>query len=257
MRASSRPILLRQLQALALVSAIVASATIMTPEISAAQVTNFKACSQGTLANCANIRLTSTIGAGVGGSNLFQIGVSNLGSLSTPTLPTSIYFLSLLTGKPAVAAGAETDVLATPVALGGATVSNAAPWSIFETGDVIFLSAPGNDGIGNCATSTPVGGFGLMARTCGLANFISFNFSTVRAFDPRLFTLGDLEFVAIAPSNIADSCNDRTPCAVTAATTVPEPTSLALVAAGFLAIITARSRRQSGRGLRSPTTGEG
>ena len=254
MRVFSRPVLARRLQAMAFTSAV-AGATMMLPESSSAQISNFKACSTGALANCANIRLTSTLGAGAGGTNLFQIGISNLGSLSTPTLPTSIYFLSLLTGKPAVAVGAETDVLATPLALGGATVSNAAQWSIFETGNAIFLSAPGNDGIGNCATSAPVGGFGLMARTCGVADFISFSFSTARAFDPRLFTLGDLEFVAIAPNNVADSCNDNTPCLVTPATTVPEPDSMALVAAGFLAIVIVRARRN--RGLQLHTSSEG
>ena len=70
MRAYSRPVLARRLQALTFTGAMVAVAIMMIPGISSAQTSNFKACSQGTLANCANVRLTSTLGAGIGGTNL-------------------------------------------------------------------------------------------------------------------------------------------------------------------------------------------
>lgn len=225
-------------------SCVVLTLPSMLPRALSAQVSSFQACSQGTLANCASIRLTSTLGAGAGGTNLFEISINNLGSTSNTALPTSIYFMTLLTGKPAAAPGTEVDVLASPVASGGATISDASPWSIFEDGEAIFLSALGNNGIGGCATSGAVDGFGQMGRTCGANNFISFSFSTTRAFTPAQFSLSDLEIVAIAPGNSGDSCNDVTPC-TTPRIVTPEPSSLALMMAGIAMVAVAGARRRT------------
>lgn len=241
-------VLPRRLANLAIASVLLSSASLMLPRTAMAQVSFFQACSQGALANCANIRLTSTIGAGSGGSNLFEIALTNLGSQSTPTLSTSVYFLSLLTGQAPVTPGTETDVLTTPSALGGATVSDNSSWNVYETGDAIFLSALSNNGVGNCVVSSAVGGFGQMANTCSASDFVSFSFSTARAFDPNQFSLADLEFVAIAPGNDADSCNDVTACIITPQTITPEPSTVALMIAGLSAIAFVGSRRRNKRG---------
>ncbi|MEO7996339.1 MAG: PEP-CTERM sorting domain-containing protein [Gemmatimonadaceae bacterium] len=227
---------------------VLAGTMLMLPRIGSAQVSYFQACSQGTLANCANIRLTSTLGAGSGGSNLFQIALTNLGSLSNPTLSTSVYFMSLLTGQAAVVPGMETDAFPTPLALGGATISDASSWNVFEKGDAIFLQSLSNDGVGNCGPAASFGGFGQMANTCGASQSVSFSFSTARAFDPNQFSLAGLEFVATAPGNEADSCNDVTLCTITPQTITPEPSTIVLMIAGLSAIAVVGSRRRKTRG---------
>jgi len=228
---------------------------LMLPGITHAQVSTFQACSQGALQNCASVRLTSQPGAGVGGSNLFQIAINNLGAPS-PTLATSIYFMSLLTGKPA-APGLENDLLVAPTSVGGASITDASNWSLFESGDAIFLSALGNNGVGNCAASAAVGGFGQMANTCAASSFVSFSFSTQRAFNPAQFSLSGMEFVAIATGNVADSCNDILPCTPARATVVPEPSTIALMIAGMSLIAVARTRRRSSAATRHlPPTSE-
>jgi hypothetical protein len=207
-------------------------AALLLPSVASAQSRSFEACSQGSMANCAGIRLTEQLGVGPGSSNLFEIALQNRGS-ATPGLASSIYFLALFTGH---AADAEIDPFATPTAEGGASVSDPTPWSIAESGDAIFLSSLGNFGIGGCAQSAPVGGFGQMAQTCGDDQFITFSFFTSRMFDLDLFELADLEFVAIADGNIADSCNADAPCVITPVTATPEPGTLLLGATGFVMV---------------------
>lgn len=230
-----------------LATTILTGAALLLPRIGAAQTSFFQACSQGALANCANIKLTSTLGAGAGGSNLFEIAISNLGSLSSPSTSTSVYFLSLMTGQAPVASGSEVDHSATPMAIGGATINDASDWSIFETGDALYLSGLDNDGIGNCGAAASFGGFGQMANTCGVSQFVSFSFSTTRAYDPNRFTLAGLEVVATAAGNDADSCNDTIGCVITPQSVVPEPSTYALMFAGLGAIaFVSRRRRVNG-----------
>jgi MYXO-CTERM domain-containing protein len=221
-------------------AALVAGLTL--PHAAAAQVSTFQACSPGALSNCATVRLTSQLGVGPGSTNLFEIALQNLGSQSAPSLATSLYFLALRTGQsPAI----EIDTLVTPTSVGGATISDPAGWSIAESGDAIFLSAAGNDGIGGCAASSSVGGFGQMAQTCGASDFVTFSFFTSRAFDVDAITLADMEFVAVANGNATDSCNDSTPCVVTPVTTTPEPGSMMLALTGLTGIAGVRLRRRS------------
>lgn len=218
-----------------------------------AQTSTIQACSQGALADCATIRSSIQLGIGPGGTNLFEIALQNLGSQSTPSLATSIYFLAFLTGEAAATPGTEVSALATPKAQGGATVSDASDWSIFESGDAIFLSALGNNGVGGCAGSSPVGGFGQMGQTCGPNDFITFSFFTTRTFDPNALTLADLEFVGIADGNPADSCNDGTPCKITS---TPEPATILLVSTGLAGIAGIRRRRRSSSVSHTTITGE-
>ena len=237
-------VLPRRLTNVAFASVMLTGASLMPSHTALAQTSFFQACSQGALANCANIRLTSTPGAGFGGSNLFEIALANLGSQSSPTLSTSVYFMSLLTGDAAVAPGSEVDAYPTPVALGGATIADASSWNAFDTGDAIFLSSLSNDGVGNCGVATSFGGFGQMANTCGAADFVSFSFSTTRAYDPNKFTLAGLEVVAMAPGNEADSCNDTVACTITPQTITPEPSTVVLMLAGLSALAVAGTCRR-------------
>jgi hypothetical protein len=228
-----------------LVSLAVSSAAamvLMFPGEAIAQTSTIQACSQGALADCATIRSSIQLGIGPGGTNLFEIALQNFGSQSTPSLATSIYFLAFLTGEAAATPGTEVNALATPKAEGGATVSDASDWSVFESGDAIFLSALGNNGVGGCAGSSPVGGFGQIGQTCGPDDFITFSFFTTRTFDPNAFTLADLEFVGIADGNPADSCNDATPCKITS---TPEPATILLVSTGLAGIAGMRRRRRA------------
>jgi MYXO-CTERM domain-containing protein len=223
---------------------------------SAQTTDSFRACTRGALSNCAVVQLTSQLGIGPGGLNFFEIALGNLGSRTSPSLATSIYFLSFVTGLPGVAPGAEVDALATPGAVGGAMISDPSPWSIFETGDAIFLSALGNDGVGGCAGSVPIGGFGQMARTCGPGQFVSFGFFTPRAFDPASVVLSGLEAVGLSPGLPADSCNGLTPCVISpVTTTTPEPAPAVLALTGLLMIAGLERRRRRGKGGQSSVVG--
>jgi len=227
------------------------------PRAIAAQTTSFEACSQGALADCATVQLTSQLGIGPGGLNLFQIAIQNMGSQTTPSLATSIYFLEFVTTQPPVEPGGEVDALATPTAVGGATVSDASDWSVFESGDAIFLSALGNTGVGGCASAPAVdGGIGQMGQTCGSDQFITFSFFTSRAFDTSALTLADVEFAGVAPGSPSDSCNDLTPCAISHVTTTPEPSSIILMLTGLTGIAGVRWRRRRVAAVRALTPSE-
>lgn len=218
----------------------------LSPSTTNAQTRTFEACSQGMLQNCAGIRLTSQLGVGPSNTNLFEISIQNLGSQAFPSVPTSLYILTLLTGQ-----GSDAnfvDALPTPTAVGGATVSDNAAWSLFESGDAIFLSSLANTGIGGCATGIPSGMFTHMGNTCGSNQFISFSFFTERTFDVNAITLAGLEFVALDANDTADSCNDLTPCLVSDVAVVPEPSTWLLMLAGLSAVgVVARRRASSTR----------
>lgn len=215
-------------------------ALVVTPTIAAAQsASEFTACSTGALSNCAVISLASQLGVGPGGTNLFQIAIANLGSQATPSLATTIYNLVFLTGQSPAPSGSEIDASLAPVAQGGATITDATPWDVFDSGDAIFLSALSNNGVGGCVASGATAGFSQAGQTCGDGQFLTFSFFTPRAYDPSAFTLADLEFLGLSPDLPADSCNDSTPCTVTRidtpppVTATPEPATIALVAAGL------------------------
>lgn len=221
------------------------AAAFVVPRAAVSQVSTVEACSQGALTNCSTIQLTSTLGIGPGGTNLFQIAIDNLGSQTSPSLATSIYFLSFLTGQAAVAPGSEVDALATPTATGGATISDASDWSVFESGDAIFLSALGNNGIGGCAASAPIGGIGQMGQTCGPDQSILFSFFTPRAFDLSTITLADMEIVGVAAGNPIESCSDATHCVITPVTATPEPSTILLMLTGLAVVSGAHWRRRA------------
>jgi hypothetical protein len=215
------------------------------PHSASAQSSMFQACSQGSLQTCAMIHLSQQLGVGPGGVNLFQIALQNLGSVTTPSFPSSILFLSFLTNAAPATPGTEVDALATPTAQGGATITDNAPWSVFESGDAIFLSVLGNDGIGGCAASAPVGGFGQMANTCGPNQFVTFSFFTPRAFDVSNIALADLEWAGIAPGNPGDNCIAGANCVITPVTATPEPGTMLLALSGLSGLAGMRLRRRS------------
>src|SRR5262245_11314559 len=92
------------------------AAMIAGPALASAQTSStFTACTQGVLANCSDIRLTSQLGVGLGGTNLFEIALRNLGSQSAPSLATTLYALVFATGQ-AAAPGEEVFGPVAPVA---------------------------------------------------------------------------------------------------------------------------------------------
>ena len=207
--------------------------------------TAFTACGSGPLGNCALIQLTSQLGIGPGGLNLFEIAIGNLGSTLLPTTPTSIYNLILSTGAPA-APGGEIDSPVAPIALGGAIITDPSPWDVFDSGDLIFLSALSNNGVGGCVAGAAVGGFGEAGQTCGADQLFAFGFYTSRIYDPASFSVLDMETVGLTSGLPAESCGAGVPCAISAApvTATPEPGTLILAVSGFCGIaVRVRSRR--------------
>lgn len=222
------------------------------PGVASAQTSEtFTACSQGALTNCTLISLTSTLGVGPGGLNLFEIALQNLGSTSSPTLATSIHFLSFTTGQPPVPPADFVDVNLPPVAVGGATVSDPSDWNVFETGDAIFLSALNNFGVGGCVAGAPIGGFGQMGNTCGSGQAIAFSFFTDRAFDAGNVRLSDLEIVGLSSNLPADSCNEQMPCVITPVVATPEPSTFALTLGGLSGVAGFRRRRRRPASVRA------
>lgn len=229
----------------AVVTGMVVSSVSLGVPLLAQTTRTVQACTGGVLSNCANIRWSSWASSAVGMTTL-EIAVSNLGSLSQPLLATSVYNFVFWTGLPADAI--FVDALVAPVAQGGATLSDPTGWNVYTAGDAIFLSALTNRGIGNCVTGTPQGGFGQAAQTCGSGQSISFTFDAPYAFDVTQFGIANMEVVGLDPALPADSCGDPSlPCAITEipATTTPEPTTLALLAPGAVAMIWLRRRIRS------------
>lgn len=192
----------------------------------------FTACTPGALTGCAELRLTA-------GPSLFEIALRAVGVTGAPAVPISVYNLVLGTGAAAV--GTPVPTLLGPIAEGGATVSNASDWEVFDAGDALFLSALSNRGVGGCATGADVGGFGQAATTCGGGQFVTFRFAPSAAFDPDRFTLLDLEVVALEDPLRAATCGGEVACVITAdtrgpVTMIPEPATVALVGAGVLAL---------------------
>lgn len=223
-----------------------------------AQASHFLACTTATLADCAELRLTSTVGGGTGGTTLFEIALRNAGSTTQPALPTSVYNLVLGTGLPAAASGSEVSAQVVPVPIGGATLADASPWDVFESGDALFLSALTNSGVGGCAAGPPVGGFGQAGTTCGSGQFLTFSFSTPRPLDPRRFTVLDLEVVGLAPGLPAGSCGGSRPCVITPldGNAAPEPATLPLLASGLMLLAgVGAQRRRAAAGNRSVPDG--
>lgn len=205
-------------------------------------------CTQGTLANCAMIQLTSQLGVGPGGLNLFEIAIHNGGSQTDPGMATTIYNLVFGTGQSPAVPGTEVDVAAVPTALGGAAVADPSAWDLFDSGDAIFLSAIMNNGVGSCVAGAPVGGFTQSGQTCGTDQFFSFSLFTSRIYDPVAFSLLDLEVVGLTDRLPADSCSDVSACTVsvsTPTTATPEPSALVLALTGFSGLGAVRLRRRS------------
>jgi len=198
----------------------------------AAQMRTLTACTPDQLAICAEMQFgTLTNGH-------FQIGLRTIGASSDLTLPISIYNLVFSTGAPVV--NNPQSTLLPPVAFGGASVSDPSDWEIFDTGDLIFLSALSNRGVGGCAKGADVDGFGQAVTTCGASQFGVFTFSPTSLFDPRLFTILNLEGVVLtAPASGASCGSPGNECVITSDVVVatPEPTSNTLFLLGLAILV--------------------
>lgn len=219
------------------------------PAVAGAQrARTFTACTPDALAFCAELRLTA-------GPTTFELALRTLGG-APATSPFSFYNLVLGTGAAAAAVPRTTAL--TSGAVGGAAVTDARPWELFDTGDALFLSALTDRGVGGCVTGADIGGFGQAATTCGAGQFVTFTFTPAGAFDPVAFDLGafsvlDLEAVALTPGLPAASCGaEGRACVITAdvptpgTTITPEPATLALVGAGLLLTGVAANARRRG-----------
>lgn len=211
------------------------------PRAASAQTSEFRACTLTTLETCAQINLSQQLGIGPGGLNLFSIALQNLGSSTQPLLPSALFYVMLNTGHDVAEPGTEVDALVTPQAAGGATLADASEWSLFDSGDAIFLSALSNFGIGGCAAGDPANGLGQMGQTCGPNETISFSFFTSRTYDMGAMSVADVEWGGLDANASNDSCIAGVNCAVTA---TPEPGTLLLAFTGLSGFLGAHRRRR-------------
>jgi hypothetical protein len=229
-----------------LAAAVVAAGALLagSPQRAAAQTRTLTVCTPDALAVCAELRFTASPGA-------FELALRALDAAGAPGLPVSLYNVVLGTGAPADPGGGASTPLP-PVGVGGAVVGDASAWDLFDGGDVIFLSALTNRGVGGCVAGPDVGGFGQAVTTCGAGQFATFAFAPTAAFDPDAFTILNLEFVGLADPVQGASCGaPGTECVITADTrpnVVPEPSTVALLGAGLLALAA------SARSCRATTT---
>jgi hypothetical protein len=207
------------------------------PRVTAAQLTRtLTTCTPDALAICAELRLTATAG-------IFEIGLRTVGATGVPALPIAVYNLVLGTGAPAALAPLSTNLVSAGV--GGATVSDPTPWEVFDAGDVLFLSALSNRGVGGCVAGADVAGFGQAVRTCGAGSFAAFQFAPTAAFNPNAFTILNLEAVVLAAGLPAASCGAAgAECVITADTLVPEPATALLVGVGLLTTVAGAIRHR-------------
>jgi len=229
------------------VAAVIALCGLFPAATVAQSPTSFTVCTQGALANCAAIDLSTEFGVGPDGSNLFRIVLANLGSTTTPSLPTTIYNLIFATGLDPAVPGTEVDNSVTPVALGGATLSDPSAWDIFDSGDAIFVSALSGNGVGGCVAGPAIGGFSQGGQTCGSGPALSFSFYTPRVFDPSAFTVLDYEVAGLTDDLPADACGGTdSPCKVTVnnITTTPEPSAVLLLATALVGLSFVGLRRR-------------
>ena len=221
--------------------AVLASIGLATlPAVAHAQdATAFKACTQGSLANCALIQLSSGTD---NGQSYFEIMIHNLGS--STGFPTSIDFLSFAAGGQDLGAGVP-DVDVTPTVFGDATLTNSSPWDVFVGSDAIFLSALSNHGVGGCVAGADVDVFGQAGQTCADDSFLAFKFFTPRVYDPFAITLLDMEVTQLTDPLSAEFCSDSGSCSITPAVAVtPEPSTVLFALTGFAAVGGLRLRRR-------------
>jgi hypothetical protein len=204
---------------------------------------SFTACTGSVLGSCSLINIGLDYGTGPGGTSYFWLALQNQGFASSPTTATSVYNLVFGTGQAAADPGTEVDALVAPEATGGAALTDASPWSIFDSGDAIFISALNNFGVGNCVPGDPIDGFGQAGQTCSPDGFFRFSFFTPRAYDLRTFTLLNYEAVGLVDGLPADSCGFEPECTITT-NVVPEPATVLLTGSGLLLVLAGAWKRR-------------
>lgn len=219
-----------------------------------AQSVTREGCTTGDVTVCAQVTLSATASSSNTGLTFDVRNLGVFGTLAQASQPSIVWNFVFATGRDA------SDVSSQLVTPTGATVTDASPWSFFDVGNqwvLLYENAllPATKGIGSSTAFTGVADVGgspwSQIGTTG-PDAISFSVTVpyvVATGDFDWFQIFGLEattFAVDGASAVVDlngTCGVEAPCGAVPATTVPEPSSAALLGLGAL-LIAAYARRR-------------
>ena len=242
-------------------------ASAVLPLVTHAQSATREACTQGDLFACARVDLTRSYDSG---NTLLALTIGHVrvfAPLELMTQPSMVWFLTFATGG---ADDGYNEYGAALEASGGAALTDATPWTFADQGNLWALFYPSYDdpdfttrGVGGSVTAAGnyVDASNYPWRQIGTTSAdggITFRVTLPYLWEANLdaFQIAGLEAVSLTADYqgrelLAGSCGDESSCRDAPLTTVPEPSTTALLTFGLLALAHA-GRRRAVRGARTP-----